>query len=182
MNIIDAAKRFYGITTSYEEAGYILPDGSMLDLSGRHLGLCASPSNKVMHFSFFGSNKDNFSLESLFDYFDFFYKPYPVLQFLYNAKAIRFNANTNVPLIETVDSIPTLDQLFALHKFCCDKKCLLSVVSIDGYIRKQEYMRFDTMQSVKAWFINAQQCITNEKTDQSLMLYTSIERKQTNIF
>ena len=37
MNIQEAAKQYFGVTTDYKEAGYILPDGSMLDLSGKHL-------------------------------------------------------------------------------------------------------------------------------------------------
>ena len=35
--LFDAAKTFFGTTRDLREAGYILPDGTMLDFSGRHL-------------------------------------------------------------------------------------------------------------------------------------------------
>lgn len=37
--LIDNAKETFGITDDIREAGYVLPDGTMLDFSGRHWGL-----------------------------------------------------------------------------------------------------------------------------------------------
>jgi len=36
--MFDAAKKHFGVTNDIREAGYVLPDGSMLDFSGRHEG------------------------------------------------------------------------------------------------------------------------------------------------
>lgn len=36
-NVIKRAKKKFGVTNSYLKAGYILPNGEMLDFSGRHL-------------------------------------------------------------------------------------------------------------------------------------------------
>lgn len=68
MNIQEAAKQYFGVTTDYKEAGYILPDGSMLDLSGKHLvppkdAKYHRHERNVDHRELGGENYDGFSLE-----------------------------------------------------------------------------------------------------------------------
>ena len=67
MNIQEAAKQFFGVTTDYKKAGYVLPDGTLLDLSGQHW---APPEDAryykkrtVDHREIGGENYDGFSLE-----------------------------------------------------------------------------------------------------------------------
>ena len=45
--IFDQAKRVFGTTDDYREAGYILPDGSLLDFSGRRQG-STTPGHRYM--------------------------------------------------------------------------------------------------------------------------------------
>jgi len=47
--IIDAAKKHFGVTNDPREAGYVTPDGQMLDFSGRHEGNLASGARTVDH-------------------------------------------------------------------------------------------------------------------------------------
>jgi GGDEF domain-containing protein/uncharacterized protein YidB (DUF937 family) len=62
--IIDGAKKYFGTTLNPKEAGYILPDGTMLDFSGKHQ---ADKSNwpymrgerATDHREFFGENLHN---------------------------------------------------------------------------------------------------------------------------
>jgi hypothetical protein len=44
--IFTRAKRYFGTTTSPDEAGYILPDGTMLDFSGKKLG--GTPGERML--------------------------------------------------------------------------------------------------------------------------------------
>jgi hypothetical protein len=64
-----AAIKFFGKTTNPYEAGYVLPNGTMLDLSGRHYSQ-DHPSlrgqRSVDHRELMGENSDEFSIEEFF--------------------------------------------------------------------------------------------------------------------
>jgi GGDEF domain-containing protein len=71
--LIDGAKKYFGTTLNNKEAGYILPDGTMLDFTGRHT---TDKSNwhymrgerSTDHREFFGENiHNNSSLENLIE-------------------------------------------------------------------------------------------------------------------
>lgn len=71
-NLADAAKEFFGVTNRPLEAGYVLPDGSMLDLSGRHESDKSHwpylrDQRNVDHRMLFGENADGFSMYDLLE-------------------------------------------------------------------------------------------------------------------
>jgi len=60
--------KFFGKTRDHKEAGYVLPDGTMLDLSGRHYAEdhpTLRGQRSVDHRELFGENKNGFSLDDL---------------------------------------------------------------------------------------------------------------------
>lgn len=63
-----ALAKFFGVTRNPREAGYILTDGTMLDMTGRHYAQ-DHPSlrnrRSVDHRELFGENNDGFSLDGL---------------------------------------------------------------------------------------------------------------------
>lgn len=154
MKIEEAAKRFFGITTDINKAGFILADGTMLDLSGNHLKDTDSNKRMLMHFSFFGINKYGFSLESLFEYYRFFYKKYPLLQFMHHANAMRCRCN-NIYMYAEYTKVPTKEQLQivkqvfdAQHK----KSFTLELVNLSGYIIDSiEYTQSFSIEEVLGW-------------------------------
>lgn len=70
--LIDAAKKFFGTTLRPLEAGYILPDGTMLDFTGRHETSKDNWSHmrdqrSVDHRMLLGENLAGFSMKDLFE-------------------------------------------------------------------------------------------------------------------
>lgn len=154
MKIEDAAKRFFGTTLDFNKAGFILEDGTLLDLSGAHLGNANTNKRTLMHFSFFGTNTHGFSLESLFEYFPFFYEKYPLLQFIDKASACRCRCNdyyiyaeyTKVPNIAQIKIIKDIFDKYSKKAFIFD------LVSISGYVIDSiEYTSIFSIESVINW-------------------------------
>lgn len=69
MAFVDAAKKYFGTTNDAREAGYIMPDGSMLDFTGRHYS-SDHPSlrghRNVDHRELTGENMQGASLDDFF--------------------------------------------------------------------------------------------------------------------
>jgi hypothetical protein len=70
-NFIDDAKKYFGTTKRPLEAGYILPDGTMLDFTGRHETskdnwASMTDERSVDHRMLTGENMSGFSLDSYF--------------------------------------------------------------------------------------------------------------------
>lgn len=98
----DAAKQYFGTTLNPKEAGYILPDGTMLDFTGKHM---ASKDNwKYMrgeratdHRELFGENIHNgSSLESLLDSKD---GNEAMREFMFKTGAMRVDFDSGVASI-----------------------------------------------------------------------------------
>ncbi|MDR1275393.1 MAG: hypothetical protein LBL72_03280, partial [Candidatus Accumulibacter sp.] len=69
--LIEASKRYFGVTTNPREAGYVLPDGTLLNLSGKHQASgdtgFLNDRREVDHGDLRGENKDGFSMADLFE-------------------------------------------------------------------------------------------------------------------
>ncbi|MDR1276511.1 MAG: hypothetical protein LBL72_09065 [Candidatus Accumulibacter sp.] len=69
--LIEASKRYFGVTTNPREAGYVLPDGTLLNLSGKHQASgdtgFLNDQREVDHGDLRGENKDGFSMADLFE-------------------------------------------------------------------------------------------------------------------
>ena len=67
-NLLNDAIKFFGLTTSPQECGFVCPNGEMLDFSGKHLAVgfmdrVYKPNRKnLVHGNIFGVNHDGFSL------------------------------------------------------------------------------------------------------------------------
>lgn len=56
------ARRFFGITFDPNEAGYIMRDGSFLDLSRRHILGSSAGRRGVLHYNFSGTNTKGYCI------------------------------------------------------------------------------------------------------------------------
>ncbi len=155
--------RFFGTTNNFAECGFLLQNGTMLDFSGRHLGLkryhVFGKGKWIEHHDFCGTNLKGFSLEDYFDTFEVFTKPYYMTEIMYELNAIR---TTEISCTST--TIPTRDQLRILNSWFVDGDCTLSTVTHDGFIINDCYVNYVKDDTIFQWYsktVNQQP--TNEK-------------------
>lgn len=94
INLIDDLKQFYGTTDDINECGFILPDGSMLDFSGRHL-MCGFAKclqfdgrRALNHDNVFGINNDGLMITD--KYRDLFWSNLSIpLSIMEHSSAVR---------------------------------------------------------------------------------------------
>lgn len=156
LSLEDAARRFFGLTDINKNTGFVLSNGDCLDLSGNHL---KESDNKyrLMHFSFFGTNKNNFSFEDFFDYYSCFSKKYPMLHFMNDAQAIRYrwSDSLNNPVSIEYVRIPTKEQIEKIIKLSKNKPICISYTSLDCHLINDKYFEEYSLAEILNWFIKS---------------------------
>ena len=148
MTLTDALIRFYGITTSYKECGYILPDGRMLDFSGRHiLGKC-SGGKWVEHHDFTGTNIYGFSLEDLYEKFPILTEKYHVPHVMDCCHLIKFQYDARI--VATV-RLPTDAQYRTVLSAFGERDCVVSMTDADGYLIDDAIVKCEE-RTMRKWF------------------------------
>ena len=130
-------KRFYGTTDDINEAGYILPDGSCLDFSGRHLkyGLIKWAYVKgrkgITHDTVLGINNNGYCLTS--DYKDLLWSSFSFSHaIIIYARAIRLGIG--LPDVEPFINVcakMTDAQMATLLEKCSGQKLVVDCVDLE---------------------------------------------------
>lgn len=153
MNIQEAAEQFFGITANYKEAGYILPDGTMLDLSGKHL---VSPQNykyqrgrrEVDHRELGGENYNGFSLEP---YIGTGNGDELMCKFMTKAGAMRVDFNAH---IASTIVMPTSKQIQTLYYGLRGSWVCLSAWTKTGDLIDDVELDTCSIKKLTEWFSN----------------------------
>lgn len=148
---------FFGTTDSIEEAGYVLTDGTLIDLSGRHF--IEDPierkyylgSNMIQHYDIFGVNYDGFSLTDLWpnacsNEFQ------PVKEILEKTKAISLKLDYSRYALECWIRMmypPTEQQYSVILKYFEEGRANVSYIDRSGYIIDDIYIPFLTARKLK---------------------------------
>lgn len=151
MNIQEAAKEFFGVTTDYKEAGYLLPDGTMLDLSGKHL---TSPQNAkycrrqrvIDHRELGGENYDGFSLEPWIGTGD---GDDLMCRFMAKAGAMRVDFNAH---IASAIVMPTAKQIQTLYYGVRGSWLVISTMTKNGDLIEDVEFEHCSTKSITQWF------------------------------
>lgn len=133
---------FFGTTEDIKEAGYVLKDGTLIDLSGRHF--ISDPierkyhigSNGIQHHDIFGTNYRGFSIEDI--WFDMCRKEFqPVASILNHTQCISLKMDTARHVRECWIRMmypPTEAQYSVIFKNFEEGRANVSYLSPDGYI------------------------------------------------
>lgn len=150
MNIQEAAKQFFGVTTDYKKAGYVLPDGIMLDLSGSHW---APPEDAryykkrtVDHREIGGENYDGFSLEPWIGQGD---GNDLMCRFMQKSGAMRVDFNAH---IASTIVMPTQKQISTLYYGVRGGWICLSAWTKNGDIIEDVEFEHCSTKSIVEWF------------------------------
>lgn len=108
-SIVNKAKEYYGLTYNFNEAGYILQDGEMLDFSGKNHG--GSKNTRS-----YDHRNINIVMEGS--------EPTPtdsMTKFMKDEGAIRFSFFGDYALLD-MEQLPTRDQLSTIKIFITTKR------------------------------------------------------------
>lgn len=148
MTLTDALIRFFGITNNPKECGYILPDGRMLDFSGRHiLGKC-SGGKWVEHHDFTGTNLQDFSLEDLYEMYPVLVEKYHVPHVMDCCHLIKFQYDARI--VATV-KLPTDAQYRTVLSAFGERDCVVSMTDADGYLIDDAIVKCEE-RTMRKWF------------------------------
>lgn len=162
--------KFFGVTEDIKEAGYILQDGRLIDLSGRHF--IEDPtvrkyyigSNCIQHHDIFGVNYRGFSIEEL--WFNVYGKDFqPVTSILNLTRSVSLKVNTTHSVCECYIRMmypPTDEQYSVIFKHFEEGRVNVSYLSPDGYIVDDITIPFLTQRKLHD-FVTA--CMHKEPTD-----------------
>ena len=150
---------FFGTTDSIEEAGYILTDGTLIDLSGRHfiddpierkyyLG-----NNVIQHHDIFGVNYCGFSLTDFWPHaYDKTFQP--VKEILEKTRAISLKTDHSKYTLECWIRMmypPTQQQYSVILKHFEEGRANVSYIDPSGYIIDDIYIPFLTAGKLKSF-------------------------------
>lgn len=151
MNIQEAAKQYFGVTTDYKEAGYILPDGSMLDLSGKHLvppedAKYHRHERTVDHRELGGENYDGFSLEPWIGTGD---GGDLMCKFMQKAGAVRVDFKAH---IASTIVMPTPKQIQTLYYGVRGSWLMMSTMTKNGDLIEDVELEYSSVKKITEWF------------------------------
>lgn len=141
-NLIESAKENFGITNDVREAFYILPDGTMLDGSGRHWGgdeRDVAGTRQVDHADI-AEVLDSSGAKAMYE-------------FMGKTGAMRFDANAR---IASIARKPTVRQLAVLNKTFRGDYSALSFNTPEGRIVDDIEFESTTPSKVRSFFDEAQ--------------------------
>lgn len=178
--LTNAARSFFGTTKDTREAGYILPDGDMLDFSGRHYS-DNHPSlrgqRSVDHREFTGENSKGESIEDLFrinssggsgsDYMQ---------EFMTRTGAMRVDFHSNVA---SIMGEPTAEQIKVLANGIRGDYAALSVIDPEsGRIISDGEIDNPTPMKVRRFFDQAR----GKKADSTAPLFSKRVDEKTGFY
>lgn len=142
MVLLDKIVAYYGITYNFNEAGFILPDGSLLDFSGRHLSddyvqrfldkkWVLTDINKVDTFL----GKKNVNHNDIERFYPEFSGNFPHYSFMWEYKAIRKAGRDGFQLCRP----PTDEQETALFRYITTFGPPMIIEYIDAFDHETEY-------------------------------------------
>lgn len=160
---------FFGITDSIAEAGYILKDGRLIDLSGRHF--IEDPierkhyigGNIIQHHDIFGENYCGFSIEDIWP--DIYSENFlPVKEILEKTQSIslKFDRSNSLACWIRMMFPPTEEQYRVILKYFEEAKAYISYISTDGYIVEDTYIAFLTEKKLKSF---VEKCANKKPTN-----------------
>lgn len=145
---------FFGTTQNIEEAGYVLKDGTLIDLSGRHfvqdpVARKYRGNNMIQHHDIFGKNYKGFSIE---DIWLSFYKGkdfQPVLDILKKTQCISLKSSGRCNCYIRMICPPTESQYEVIFKYFEEGRANVSYISQDGFIVDDIRISFLTQRSLR---------------------------------
>lgn len=144
--LLEGAIKFFGLTESPYEGGYMTKDGKMLDFTGRHLKIgfrnkfWHSNSISIEHGIFYGINWDGYCLTKEFP--QLMYEKNCIASFMLYTGCIRFKITTTYNKEGYIDFVrtPTEKQIDALAKIFADRGVYITQTSIDGDVLLDEHI------------------------------------------
>ena len=153
--------RFFGITENINEAGYILRDGRLLDLSGRHF--ISDPLDRrhtftkiIQHHDLFGVNYQGFSIEELWPGL-YSQGNLPVLSILKLTGAISLNCiyDRNNITLRTCHPFSEA-QYKTILRYFEEQSVYFSYINFDGRIVDDSYLTFVNRKKIERWIEHCQ--------------------------
>lgn len=130
---------FFGTTSNIEEAGYVLKDGTLIDLSGRHF--VSDPiarqyrgTNMIQHHDIFGKNYKGFSIEDIWFAMSNQHDFQPVLDILKKTQAISLKSAGRCDCYIRMVAPPTAAQYDVIFKYFEEGRANISYIDFDGFI------------------------------------------------
>lgn len=153
MNIQESAKQYFGVTNDYKEAGYILPDGTMLDLSGKHEvppedAKYYRHSRTVDHRMLGGENYNGFSLEPWIGTGD---GGELMCRFMQKSGAMRVDFKAHIASAMTM---PTAKQIQVLYYGVRGSYLMLSAWNKNADLINDVEFEYCSVKSITQWFKN----------------------------
>lgn len=153
-NLLDDVIKFFGLTTSPQECGFICPNGEMLDFSGRHLAVgfmdrVYKPNRKnLVHGNIFGVNHDGFSLMEKY--------PQLATEGIVNYSLMKYTSAVRVDAARRLsggmaDYIvrPTEKQIEVIANIMQEQTMCLSKSDVDGNCLADCEVKFVTKRSLR---------------------------------
>ena len=144
--LLEGAIKFFGLTESPYEGGYMSKDGKMLDFTGRHLKI--GFRNKFLHANaisiehgiFYGINQDGYCLTKEFPHL--MCEKNCIASFMLYTGCIRFKITTTYNKEGYIDFVrtPTEKQIDALAKIFADRGVYITQTSINGDVLLDEHI------------------------------------------
>lgn len=153
-NLLDDVIKFFGLTTSPQECGFICPNGEMLDFSGRHLAVgfmdrVYKPNRKnLVHGNIFGVNNDGFSLMEKY--------PQLATEGIVNYSLMKYTSAVRVDAPRRLSGgmadylvRPTEKQIEAIANIMQEQTMYLSKSDVDGNCLADCEVKFVTKRSLR---------------------------------
>ena len=157
---------FFGTTSNIGEAGYVLKDGTLIDLSGRHF--VSDPilrqycgTNKIQHHDIFGKNYKGFSIEEIWFVMSKEQDFQPVLDILKKTEAISLKSNGRCDCCIRMIAPPTPAQYDVIFKYFEEGRANISYIDSSGFIVDDISIAFLTRRKLYE-FVNS--CIHKKPT------------------
>lgn len=144
--LTEGAIKFFGLTESPYEGGYMTKDGKMLDFTGRHLkvgfrnGIVLNNTISVEHGMLYGINHNGYCLTKEFP--QLMIEKNCVASFMFYTGCIRFRITPQYSKDGYIDfvRVPTEKQIDELAKIFAERGVYITQTSINGDVLLDEHI------------------------------------------
>ena len=144
--LLEGAIKFFGITESPYEGGYMTKDGELLDFTGRHLkvgfrnGIVLNNTISVEHGIFCGINHDGYCLTKEFP--QLMWEKNCVASFMFYTGCIRFKITNNFKKEGYIDFVrpPSQKQIEKLSQIFLERDAYITQTSLNGDVLLDEHI------------------------------------------
>ena len=144
--LLESAIKFFGITESPYEGGYMTKDGELLDFTGRHLKIgfrnkfSHSNSIAIEHGIFYGINHDGYCLTKEFP--NLMREKNCVASFMFYTGCIRFKITNTFKKEGYIDFVrpPSQKQIEKLSQIFLERDAYITQTSINGDVLLDEHI------------------------------------------